>query len=134
MWRLVARAWPLVALAGTISAVGLAFNRREFDTGDDGWLLLVEGVSYLLAVIVLIVYTERWTLRGLAQVATYAADAGIYVGVGGAAVGLRSPLSDLEINLIRAGFVVGGPLLIISLIGWVVIDLAERRNRHGARP
>ena len=81
----------------------------------------------MVAIAFLLARTRLWSLRALGQVATYASDAALYLGAGGAQLGWWSALGRGDLNLIRAGFAVGGTLLVLGLGAWLA---AERGQRH----
>lgn len=121
---------PLLALAGTVYAVWMVWFQRHSSTArSDGALLAGVGFAYLCAIGFLLGFTRRWTVRALGQVATYAADAALYLGIGGTALGWWRPYSASELNLIRSGFVAGGSCLVVGLFAWAI---AKRRGEaHG---
>lgn len=126
--KIVRWLWPLVAAAGTVFAVWLVFQSHDYGRSGDAWLLAFVGTAYLIAVAFVLIFTRRWDLRALGQVVTYFADAGLYIGAGGSALGWRRPLTPEEVNLIRSGFVVGGACLVIGLVTWTVRTRGGRRN------
>lgn len=115
-------AWPLLALAGTVYAVWLLFETHAASERDDMYLLYGIAGAYAVAILFLLAFTQRWTMRGLGQLATYAADAGLYFG---AATG--HALTDGERNLLRALFTVGAVCLVTGLFWWGI------RTRGGTR-
>jgi hypothetical protein len=118
---------PLFALAGTIYAVWLLWFHRHLSTPrTDGQLLACVGLAYLIAIGFLLFFTRRWTMRALGQIATYGADAALYLGVGASALGWWPPYSRDELNLIRSGFVVGSACLVVGLFAWAI-----QRRRAG---
>ena len=126
--RTIARwLWPLLALAGTIWAIrNLWFDRHLATARTDAELLVYIGACYVVAIAFLLACTRSWSLRSLGQVATYSSDAALYLGAGGAQLGWWGALGGGDLNVIRAGFAVGGTLLVIGLGAWVA---ASRRAR-----
>ena len=121
--------WPLVSLAGTIAAVWwLWFEAHDATRRNDATLLVWIGIAYLIAIAFLLSFTRRWTLRGLGQIATYGSDAMLYLGLGGAGLGWWSPFSEGQVNLIRAGFVVGGTGLVLGLVWWMIVIRSENAD------
>lgn len=120
--------WPLLAMAGTVFAVWLVFETHNYGRTGDAWLLLGVGLVYLIAVGFILTYTRRWDWRALGQIVTYLADAGLYIGAGGSALGVRPAIQGWELNLIRAMFVCGGVALTGGLLAWVL------RTHGGKKP
>lgn len=125
---------PLLLTAGTVYAVYRVFVHIQFSDRDNGWTLAGMGGCYLIAAAFLLSFTRRWELRSLGQVVTYLADAALYLGLGLHAVGRRRPLSLHDQNAIRAGFVVGGALLVLGLVWWLIVDGGRARATSDATP
>lgn len=119
--------WPLLALAGTVYAVWrLYFQRHHVTPAGDPWLWVGIGVAYLVAIVAILITTERWNLTGLGQIATYTADTTFYLGIGLGQYGWRHTITIGEINMGRAELAVGGPCIVIGLLWYAV---AAWRNR-----
>lgn len=130
MTAVVTRLWPLVLTAGTVYAVWLLLRRHAFTTGDqlNGYILIYIGVAYIVAVTFLLLFTQRWTFRGIGQLCTALGDAVLYFGTGLLSLGWREgPRTAGELNLIRSLFIVGGTLLMAGLGWWAVTTRGGRR-------
>lgn len=124
--------WPLAALAGSIYAAWRLFLHIEFSQSDDARILLGIGGSYLVAIAFLLIFTRRWDLRSLGQVATYAADAGLYLSLGVPQFEHWHPMTPEEQSLLRASFTVGCSFLLVGLLYWVITTRGGRRERMWA--
>lgn len=109
------RIWPLLALFGTVYAVKTVFGYHSFSDQENAAVLLSIGVTYIIAIMFIIYYSERWSLRALGQVATYTSDSLLYIAIGFSALGKRGRASESLNDFLRSGFVVGGILLVTGL-------------------
>lgn len=125
---------PLGLTAGTVYAVYLVFVHIDFTPADNGWTLVGVGGSYLVAAAFLLAFTRRWEMRALGQLVSYLADAGLYLGLGLAGVNHRHRLSLQDQNVIRAGFAVGGTLLVLGLVHWLITDGGRARPASASTP
>lgn len=133
--RFLRWAWPLLALVGTISVVWRCYFQAQAVTPkQDPWVPVGIGVAYLIALAFILGTTESWSLRGLGQVATYVADAGLYLGLGLPMYGHWHAFTPGELNLIRACLAVGGTFLVLGLVWWRVSSWRESRARPEPTP
>jgi hypothetical protein len=121
---------PLLLTAGTVYAVYRVFVHVQFSERDNGWTLAGMGACYLIAAAFVVGFTRRWEMRSLGQVVTYLADAGLYLGLGLAATGHRHPFTLRDQNVVRAGFLVGGPFLVLGLLWWAACLARDWRARR----
>jgi hypothetical protein len=99
---------------------------HESSPTEDGWLLIVIGAIYALAVLVMLIGTRYWTIRGLGLLGTLAGDAVAYTTLGGAALGWFD-VPEWRLDLVRALFLGGGSLMVAGLLLWLW------RTRGGTR-
>src|SRR4051812_39455053 len=124
--RLAARFWPLVPTALLVICVYIYFNRHDTTTRTLAWILLVAGLSYAFASIVLLWFTQRWALRGQGQLCTMIGDAVLYTSVSISILhGHR--LDKSYTDAVRSLLVVGGPLLVAGLFWWIFKEWRTRR-------
>lgn len=113
----------MTRLLGLAAAIGAAFVVLSFTpltTKDelDPVILLFIGILFSLCCLVMLLFTRRWTIRGLGVLAALLGDAVLYTTSGVnhyTRLGQTAHLFDLA----RASFVVGGVLLAIGLVLWV---------------
>lgn len=115
-------AWS-AALAGAIFGL---FTILDTTRNEDAWLLLFIACTYALGVLVMLLGTTRWSLRGLGLLGTMSGDALLY------GVSAMRVLGWVEVgawfgNLVRACFLVGGILMMFGLLRW----FWEQRSRDG---
>ncbi len=132
----VKQMWSVFLSLGTVVGLFFAFRSHGYEPGDqdnafDSWLLFFLGVGYGMAVLNMIILNEEWPLRAHGQLWTYVADALIWGIIGADRIGLRRPIMDNELTLIRASFIVGIACLIIGLlIVDVGVGLRHLKRRH----
>jgi hypothetical protein len=123
-------ALPLLLTAAAVVAVFLFFRHIDISRSENGLILVVAGGAYLVASAFVLGFTRRWELRSLGQVVSYLADGCLYLLLGLGLMRRHGPLTRDEQNWIRAGFVVGGPLLVAGL---VLYALRLWRDERGPR-
>jgi hypothetical protein len=112
--------------AGVTGAVWIYLHERQTTSTGLGWLLIGIGLIYALAVLVMLVGTRYWTVRGLGLLGTLAGDAVAYTTLGGSVLGwYETP--EWRIDLISALFLTGGALMLTGLLFWLW------RTRFGTR-
>lgn len=93
---------------------------HESTPEEDRLIVLVIGVIYAVAVLVMLIGTRVWTVRGLGLLGTLSADAVLYTTSAAAAYGWTDGAVEWRLDLVRALFLVGGALMAYGLIRWVV--------------
>lgn len=123
---LMVRWGRLLYLLAAIGAVWGFLAVHESTSTEDGWLVLLIGCTYGLAVLAMLAGTRYWTVRGLGLLGTLAGDAILYTTLGAATLGwFRTP--EWRLDMVRSCFAVGGALMAVSLLVWAV------RTRLGTR-
>ena len=100
---------------------------RDSAPFQDKWILLCIGSAYALSVLVMLIGTRYWTIRGLGLFGTLLGDAMFYLSLAFPRWGWAEPPSNDYLNVVRALFIVGGTLLLIGLSMWIW------RTRFGLR-
>lgn len=110
----------LLASAVALVWVALAFHPTAGRDPLDTAILLGIGVTFLIAGVVMLLYTRDWSLRGLGLLAVVFGDAVLYATSGVLRL-LTIPAGPREglVDVSRALFIVGAPLLLFGLIRWV---------------
>lgn len=121
------RSLPLLPAILLAFVAWLILNAHPASSRTTSVILLISGVSYLLAAATLLVFTKRWAMRGVGQLLTLLGDASLYLAIGISTL-RGEQITKFEANLIRAFLVVGGPMLLIGIIVWVV------RTHRSPRP
>jgi hypothetical protein len=93
----------------------------------DKWILLGIGSVYALSVLVMLIGTRYWTIRGLGLLGTLMGDTLFYMAFAFPRWGWAEPPGNDYLNIVRALFIVGGTLLLIGLCAWLW------RTRFGTR-
>ena len=108
----------LARMTGLVAAGTVVFSTVPPDTRAviDPLILVYIATAYTIAVIIMLVYTRKWSLIGCALLATMTGDALLY---GRLSHHLPVPGGDWVLDVIRACFVVGGTYLVIGLFQWV---------------
>jgi hypothetical protein len=114
-----------VALVGVVWCLLIIRGSTPFQ---DKWILLGIGSIFGLAALVMLIGTRYWTIRGLGLFGTLTADCLFYLAFAFPRWGWAEPPGNDYLSVVRALFITGGTLLLISLFMWLF------RTRFGTRP
>lgn len=117
-WRAVLR-WLLpLLIAHVFVAIAYWFNETHGQSlARDWWTVRLAGGAEFVAILVMLIGARRWDTISLGLTLFFAANAPVLMRLLGQ-VGPRP--TDHELNLIRAYYQVGGPILLAGLILWAV--------------
>lgn len=139
VWRALASDTPLMARWGRLGyflaflgAIYGALWLHEATPREDRLLVLGIGLIYALAVLVMLIGTTTWTVRGLGLLGTLSADAVLYTTAAGASYGWTDAATEWRLTLIRALFYAGGSLMVVGLATWLVGTRFGTRDESGA--
>lgn len=94
----------------------------------DAYLLFGIGVIYTLVWAIMIVGTKVWTGRGIGLLGTANGDGLIYIAVSSAALAAIPDLPPETINAARANFYLGGGVLLVMVLRWLIQTRAGTRE------
>lgn len=127
------RWYPLFGLAALIGIAFGVYRIKPYARHDDAILLGGIATAYALAILVMLIGTKRWSVRGLGLLATMTADALLYGAAAMTGLGWIGAPDKTELDVIRSIFAVGGVLLAIGLIRWLIDETEYRFNGKDAR-
>lgn len=130
---------PLLAGVLAIVAAWIGLRHANVHPGDrfGTYLLVLTGVGFILASIVIFIFTREWTIQNVGQFLVYVADAWVWGGLGASRLGWRDPIIGGELLGIRATFLVGSACFVIGLMIFLtrnVVTLVRRTlswRKHG---
>lgn len=112
---------PLIVVIVLAVYVVLANVEEETKERIDPYLLLFIGVTFTLCMGITLAFTRSWTLRSAGVLLALAGDGVLYSFSGGRYfVDVDQATVGVVVDLARSCFFVGGPLLLVGLVLWLV--------------
>lgn len=125
--------WPLALFLVVVALVVAILQWKHFNPQHDPvdeWLLLIMALTGFVGLGIMVVRTEDWTIRAIGVFGYIAAASLLFVLFERAAI-WDDQFTSLQLDVVRALFLVGAPLWLIGQFRFIGGGIATRWRRRG---